>query len=125
MKIGDTVTPKRGRGGPWIIQSFGSQPSLLGDSDIEVAIFDGGRFMAVNKLRLVNIKRDPKTDPKPGDIFRFGGTYGSTFIEILDSSGACLAPNDVAYVSDGVESAMSIGPYREWVADAEVIRAVA
>lgn len=52
FSIGDIVTPRRGKGGPWVIASFGSQPSLFGDSDIEVAIFDDGRFMAVNKLRL-------------------------------------------------------------------------
>lgn len=46
------MSTKRGKGGPWTIQSLGSQPSLLGDSDIQVAIFEGGRFMAVDKLKL-------------------------------------------------------------------------
>lgn len=53
LKPGDLVFPKRGKGGPWVIQSLGSQPSFFGDKDIDVAIFDNGTFLRVDKLKKV------------------------------------------------------------------------
>ena len=52
LSIGDTVRPLTGRGGPWVVQSLGAQAALWGP-DGEVAIFESGEFMAVEKLRKV------------------------------------------------------------------------
>ena len=52
LRIGDTVRPLTGRGGPWVVQSLGTQAALWGP-DEEVAIFESGEFMAVEKLRKV------------------------------------------------------------------------
>lgn len=51
LGVGDTVVPKRGKGGPWIIASLGSQPSMFNEDEVKVAIFENGSFMALNKLR--------------------------------------------------------------------------
>ena len=50
LKIGDTVLPVRGRGGPWVVASIGSQPSMFGP-DVEVAVFEDGSFMDVERLK--------------------------------------------------------------------------
>jgi hypothetical protein len=52
LRPGDTVRPLSGKGGPWVIQSLGTQAALWGP-DEEVAIFETGEFVAVNKLRKV------------------------------------------------------------------------
>ena len=52
LKPGDTVVPRRGRGGPWVIESIGVQPTFLPDVNVKVAVFKGGSFMPIEKLKL-------------------------------------------------------------------------
>jgi len=67
-------------------------------------------------------ERDPRVDPQPGDIIRFGGRYGGTFIEVLDPHGARLSRTDVSFIHDGIEAAISLNPWREWAKSSEIIR---
>lgn len=53
--------PRRGNGGPWVIQSLGSQESLFGDDRVQVAMLSDGRFMKIDDLRDANIAPEPAT----------------------------------------------------------------
>jgi len=67
------------------------------------------------------MKRDPRVDPKPGDIIRFGGTFDAKFYEVLKHDSR-MQPHDISVISDGSESQISLQQWRERTAAAEVIR---
>ena len=54
LKPGDTVVPRRGRGGPWVIASIGSQSLLFGDGNEKVVHFKDGTFIEANKVKKVD-----------------------------------------------------------------------
>lgn len=63
-------------------------------------------------------ERDPRVDPKPGDIIRFGGRYGGSYVEVLDRDFR----DDIEYMSEGKALWLSLNPWREHTATATVIR---
>lgn len=69
----------------------------------------------------MKVRRDVKSNPAPGDIFRFGGTFNAQFIEVLSHDPRFMA-EDVSLIRDGVEYQLSLPQFREEFAEAEVIR---
>jgi len=67
-------------------------------------------------------KHDPKWDPRPGDILRYGLRYCETYVEVLPHDPK-FAPTDVSYVAKGREGQQSIRQWRRWAKKAKVIHA--
>lgn len=70
FKPGDTVVPKRGRGGPWVVASLGEQAVMFGEA-VKVAIFEGGKFMALDKLKLSSRRTSKSSQSNPLDGLNF------------------------------------------------------
>jgi hypothetical protein len=67
-------------------------------------------------------ERDPRKDPRPGDILRYGAVrYCEVYTEVLPHDPRLL-PNDVSYVADGVEYQASVRQWRLISKKWEVIR---
>lgn len=69
------------------------------------------------------MRRDPRVEPKKGDIIRFGNVFDSVFYEVLDRDPRMRA-NDVSSFSEGLERQFSLKQWKEFTKDAEVIRVV-
>lgn len=65
-------------------------------------------------------KRDPRIDPRQGDLLRIGGMYLGEYHTVLDHNPR-TATSDVSSVCDGRETARSISQWREFFQDAAVI----
>jgi hypothetical protein len=66
------------------------------------------------------MKRDPRIDPKPGDIVIFGPQWQLEQYKVLKNSGV-----DVRYqmITSGAMQLCSLNQWRRWAENAEVIHA--
>ena len=64
--------------------------------------------------------RDPRVDPRAGDILRSGGTYDAEYYEVL-SHKPRMSYSDVSYFHNGRERALSLRQWIEFVKDMKAL----
>lgn len=64
--------------------------------------------------------RDPRKNPKPGDILRIGGKFDSIFFEVLEHDPR-YNETDVSFTSDGREYVFSLNQWRQNMHIADIL----